>query len=154
MAKGEIIWSEQTYRIYEIDPALPVTFDLVGTRIHPEEASWFQDLLGRASSEGRDLEFEHRLQMPDQSVRYLHVVAHATRDQDGQLEYIGAVQDVTERRRSEDALNKLRSELAHMGEGHHTRRADRLHCPRSQSTALGHHHEREYVVADAGRRSS
>jgi len=115
VSKGEIIWSEQTYRIYKIDPTLPVTFDLVGTRIHPEEASWFQELLGRASSEGRDLEFEHRLQMPDQSIRYLHVVAHATRDFDGQLEYIGAVQDVTERRRSEDAVSKLRSELAHMG---------------------------------------
>lgn len=114
VAKGEIIWSEQTYRIYELDPSLPVTFDLVGTRIHPEETSWFQDVLGRASSEGRDLEFEHRLQMPDQSVRYLHVVAHATRSPDGELEYIGAVQDVTERRRSEEALNKLRSELAHM----------------------------------------
>ena len=97
-----------------IDPGVPVTFDLVGTRIHPEEASWFQELLRRASSEGRDLEFEHRIQMPDQSVRYLHVVAHATRDHDGQLEYIGAVQDVTERRRSEDALSKVRSELAHM----------------------------------------
>jgi len=115
VAKGEIIWSEQTYRIYDLDPNLPVTFDLVGTRIHPEEASWFQDVLGRASSEGRDLEFEHRLQMPDHSVRYLHVVAHATRSPDGELEYIGAVQDVTDRRRSEDALNKLRSELAHMG---------------------------------------
>jgi PAS domain S-box-containing protein len=115
VAKGEILWSEQTYRLYDIDPSLPVTFDLVGTRLHPEEVSWFQELLERASSEGRDLEFEHRLQMPDQSIRYLHVVAHATRDSDGQLEYIGAVQDVTERRRSEDALSKLRSELAHMG---------------------------------------
>ena len=114
VATGEIIWSEQTYRIYEIDAALPVTFDLVFTRIHPEEASWFQELLGRVSSEGRDLEFEHRLRMPDHSVKYLHVVAHATRDRDGQLEYIGAVQDVTERRRSEDALSKLRAELAHM----------------------------------------
>jgi signal transduction histidine kinase len=114
VAKGEIVWSEQVYRIYEIDPALPVTFDLVGTRIHPDEAVWFQELLGRASAEGRDLEFEHRLQMPDQSIKHLHVVAHATRGRDGQLEYIGAVQDVTERRRSEDALGKLRSELAHM----------------------------------------
>jgi PAS domain S-box-containing protein len=115
VAKGEIIWSDQTYRIYQIDPALPVTFDLVGTRIHPEEASWFADLLVRASHQGRDLEFEHRLQMPDRSTKYLHVVARATRSHDGQLEYIGAVQDVTERRRSEDALNKLRSDLAHMG---------------------------------------
>ena len=52
--------------------------------------------------------------MPDRSVKYLHVVAHATRDQDGQLEYIGAVQDVTQRRLSEEALGKARSELAHV----------------------------------------
>ena len=52
--------------------------------------------------------------MPDHSVKYLHVVAHGTRDQDGQLEYIGAVQDVTERRLSEEALGKVRSELAHV----------------------------------------
>ena len=114
VAKGEIIWSEQTYRIYDIDPALPVTFDLVFTRIHPDEMSWFQELLGVASREGRDLEFEHCLLMPDQSVKYLRVVAHAACDRDGQVEYVGAVQDVTERRRSDDALSRLRSELVHM----------------------------------------
>lgn len=114
LGTGEIIWSEQTYRIYDIDPALPVTFDLVFTRIHRDEASWFQELLGTAAREGRDLEFEHRLQMPDGSIKYLHVVAHAARDRDGQTEYVGAVQDVTERRRADDALSKLRSELAHM----------------------------------------
>jgi C4-dicarboxylate-specific signal transduction histidine kinase len=52
--------------------------------------------------------------MPDRSVKYLHVVAHATRGVDGQLEYIGAVQDVTQRRLSEDALGKARSDLAHV----------------------------------------
>jgi C4-dicarboxylate-specific signal transduction histidine kinase len=52
--------------------------------------------------------------MLDRSVKYIHVVAHATRDQDGQLEYIGAVQDVTERRLSEDALSRVRSELAYV----------------------------------------
>lgn len=114
LATGEITWSEQTYRIYEIDPAVPATFELAGTRIHPEERQWFQELVERAQREGKDLEFEHRLQMPDLSVKWLHVVAHGTRDLDGRLEYIGAVQDVTERRRSEDALSKLRSELAHV----------------------------------------
>ena len=111
---AELVWSEQTYRIYELDPAQPVTFELVGTRIHPDESAWFQDLLLRATRDGDDLEFEHRLRLPDGSIRYLHVVAHATRDHGGQLEYIGAVQDVTERRRSDDALNRLRSELGRM----------------------------------------
>jgi signal transduction histidine kinase len=114
VATSEIVWSEQTYRIYGIDPGVPVTFELVGTRIHPEERLWFQDVVDRAQREGKDLEFEHRLQMPDLSVKYLHVVAHGTRNQDGQMEYIGAVQDVTERRRSEDALSRIRSELAHV----------------------------------------
>jgi signal transduction histidine kinase len=113
VATAEIVWSEQTYRIYELDPAQPATFELVATRIHPDEAEWFRDLLARAARDGDDLEFEHRLRMPDGSIKYLHVVARAVRDR-GQLEYIGAVQDVTERRRSEDALNRLRSELGRM----------------------------------------
>lgn len=112
LATDEIVWSEQTYRIYEIDPGVPVTFELVGTRIHPEDVFWFQELVDRARREGQDLEFEHRLLMPDGSVKYLHVVAHGTRDEAGQLEYIGAVQDVTERQLSEDALSKARFELA------------------------------------------
>jgi C4-dicarboxylate-specific signal transduction histidine kinase len=52
--------------------------------------------------------------MPDHSIKYLHAVAHATRDEDGQLEYIAAVQDVTARRLSEEARDKARSELAHV----------------------------------------
>jgi PAS domain S-box-containing protein len=114
VATDEITWSEQTYRIYEIDPAVPVTFELVGTRVHPEDIPWFQELVDQARRDGRDLEFEHRLRMPDGSVKHLHVVAHAASDQADQLEYIGAVQDVTERRLSEDALSKVRSELAHV----------------------------------------
>ena len=52
--------------------------------------------------------------MPDRSIKYLHAVAHATRDQDGQLEYIAVVQDITARRLSEDALDKARAQLAHV----------------------------------------
>jgi len=52
--------------------------------------------------------------MPDRSITYLHAVAHATRDQDGQLEYIAAVQDVTGRRMSEEALATARSKLANV----------------------------------------
>jgi signal transduction histidine kinase len=110
----EIVWSEETYRIYEIDPSLPVTFELVGTRIHPDEAAWFAGLLERARLERRGVEFEHRLLMPDGAVKHLHVLAHAATRPSGALELIGAVQDVTERKRSEDALSQLRAELAHL----------------------------------------
>jgi C4-dicarboxylate-specific signal transduction histidine kinase len=52
--------------------------------------------------------------MPDRSVKYLHVVAHGTRDRDGQVKYIGWVRDVTERRLADAALGKARAELAHV----------------------------------------
>ena len=113
VATGEITWSEQVYRIFELDPDLPVTLDVVGSRQHPEDITLLHDMFERAKA-AQDFEYGHRLQMPDGSVKYLHTVAHATRDADGQLEYIGAVQDVTERRLSEEALSKVRSELAHV----------------------------------------
>jgi C4-dicarboxylate-specific signal transduction histidine kinase len=84
------------------------------TRVHPEDISSFDEMFDRARAGGGDFEFEHRLLMSDHSIKYLHVIAHGTRGQDGELEYIGAVQDVTERRLSEEALNNLRSELAHV----------------------------------------
>jgi C4-dicarboxylate-specific signal transduction histidine kinase len=71
-------------------------------------------MIDQARGAGSDLEDEHRLMMPDRSVKYLHLIAHGTRDRDGRLEYIGAVQDVTQRRLSEEALAGARSELAHV----------------------------------------
>jgi len=52
--------------------------------------------------------------MPDDSVKYLHLIAHVIRDHDGRLEYLGAVQDVTQRQFSEEALSKARAELANV----------------------------------------
>jgi signal transduction histidine kinase len=63
-------------------------------------------------SDRTDFEWEYRLVMPDNSIKYLHAVARATRDQDGQLEYIAAVQDVTARRLAEEALAQAQWELA------------------------------------------
>lgn len=72
------------------------------------------ELLRGARGAGTDFDCEYRLQMPDESVKYLHMIARGTRDVDRRLEYIGAVQDVTARRLSEQALGKAQSELAHV----------------------------------------
>jgi len=114
VAADEITWSEQLYRIFEFDPGMPVTLELIGTRVHPEDVSLFEKVAEHARGGGNDFEWHYRLLMPDHSIKYLHAVAHATRDQNGQLEYIAAVQDVTQRRLSEEALAKARSELAHV----------------------------------------
>jgi PAS domain S-box-containing protein len=109
---GEITWSEELYRIFEFERDVPVTLDLIGTRVHPEDIPLLNDMVEKARGAVSDFEYEHRLLMPDHSVKYLHLIAHGIRDNDGRLEYIGAVQDVTQRQISEEALAKARSELA------------------------------------------
>ena len=108
----EVTVSEQYYRIFELDPGAPVTVDLICSRVHPEDLPLLSKMIDRARADGSCFDYEHRLLMPDQSVKYVNMVAHATRDPDGQFEYIGAVQDITQRRISEEALGKARSELA------------------------------------------
>ena len=110
----EITWSEELYRIYELEIGVPVTLDLIHSRVHPEDLSLIEKMkiVDQPREGGHDFERQYRLLMPDHSIKYMHAVAHATRDQDGRLEYIGAVQDVTQRQMSEEAVAKARSELA------------------------------------------
>jgi PAS domain S-box-containing protein len=115
VATDEITWSEQLYRIYEFESGVPVTLELIRTRVHPEDVSLTERLKNdQARGVANDVEWQYRLLMPDQSIKYVHAVAHANRDQDGQLEYIAAVQDVTARRLSEEALDKARAHLTHV----------------------------------------
>jgi len=114
VATDEITWSEEAYRIYGIDPTVPVTFELIRTRVHPDNLPMFQEVIDRVRREGGDFDYESRLLMPDHSIKYLHVVAHGGGNEDGELELVGTIQDVTERRLAEEALAKARSELAHV----------------------------------------
>ncbi len=111
VATDEITCSEQLYRIFQIDRDAQVTFELIGTRIHPEDLSVFHEHIERSRQDRSDVQLEFRLQMPDGAVKYVHVAAHFRGDH-GRREYFGAVQDVTERRLSEEALSKARSDLA------------------------------------------
>jgi signal transduction histidine kinase len=114
VATGEITWSEQLYRTFGFEPGTPVTLELIATRVHPEDRPLMSDMIEQAGRGVSNFEYEHRLQMPDLSVKHLHLIAQGTCDKDGHFEYIGAVQDVTQRRFSEEALSRARSELAHV----------------------------------------
>ena len=111
---GEITWSEELYRIFEFDRDVPVTLEMISSRVHPEDIPLLNEMIDRARGNGSDFEYEHRLQMSNHSVKYVHMVGHGRRDREGRLVYIGAAQDVTERRLSEETLGKVRSELAHV----------------------------------------
>ena len=109
---NEIKWSVELYRIFEFDQGLPVTFDLIGSRVHPDDLPLMSDMIGEAQSAANHLEYQHRIVMPNRSIKHLHFTAHNRRDPEGRLEYIGAVQDVTQRHLAEAALATARAELA------------------------------------------
>jgi PAS domain S-box-containing protein len=116
VATDEITWSAELYRIYEIKIGVPVTLELIRSRVHPEDVTLIEKMkmVEQAREGGYNFEWQYRLLMPDRSIKYMHAVAHSTRDQDGQLEYIASVQDVTARRLAEEALSKARSALSHV----------------------------------------
>jgi PAS domain S-box-containing protein len=116
VATDEITWSAELYRIYELEIGVPVTLELIRSRVHPEDVSLIEKMkmVDQAREGGHDFEWQFRLLMPDHSIKYMHAVAHATRDQDGQLEYMASVQDVTARRLAEEARDNARSELTHV----------------------------------------
>jgi C4-dicarboxylate-specific signal transduction histidine kinase len=109
---GQIVWSEETFRIFQYDRSTKPTVELVLQRLHPEDPAPAQQTIERASQEGKDFDLEHRLLMPDGAVKHIHVVAHAERDESGDLELVGAVMDVTERKCAEEALHEAQSNLA------------------------------------------
>jgi PAS domain S-box-containing protein len=110
----EITFSEQLYRIFELDPDAPVTLEQVGSRVHPEDISLLSEKIDLARRNIDDHDYGIRLLMPDGGVKYLRTKSYGIRHKDGRLEHIGAIQDVTEHRLAEEALSKLRSELTHM----------------------------------------
>jgi PAS domain S-box-containing protein len=114
VVNDEITWSKQLYRIFEFEQGVLVTLERIGDRIHPDDQSAWKAQIERSRRDGNDVQLEFRLQLADRSVRHIHVVAHGSRDENGQLEYIGAVQDVTQRRLAEEAVAKARTELANM----------------------------------------
>jgi predicted ATPase/signal transduction histidine kinase len=111
---GEIYWSEESYKIFEYDRAVKPRLELVLQRIHPDDRDLVQQTIDRASEARANLDFEHRLLMPDSSVKHLHVLARALATSSGELEYMGAVRDVTERTRAEEALRQAKADLAHI----------------------------------------
>src|SRR5260221_9739389 len=61
VASGHIVWSDETFRILECDPADKPTLEVIKQRTHPQDRAFVQKTLDHAVREGTDLDFEHRL---------------------------------------------------------------------------------------------
>ncbi len=117
-ASGEIYWSDETYRLFDCEPATVPTIQLVLDRTHPDDRMHLRQILDRASIERKEFTAEHRLLTADGSVKYVRAVAHpSTGDDPESFVFVGAAMDITERKRAEEERERLRqieADLAYM----------------------------------------
>ena len=111
---GEIHWSDESFRIFELDRAVKPTIELVLQRIHPDDRAFMRQAIDETSRGEKDFDLTHRLLMPDGSVKYVHVLSHAVMGAAGNLEVVGALMDITAAKLSEDALHRAQAELSHV----------------------------------------
>jgi PAS domain S-box-containing protein len=95
---GEMVWSDETYRIFEYDCGTKPALDMLVQRLHPQDRAFFQLVIDRASQTATDFEHEYRLLLADGRVKHVHAIARALQDASGNREFIGAVTDITERK--------------------------------------------------------
>jgi PAS domain S-box-containing protein len=104
---GEIVWSDETYRIFEYDRSVEPTTDAVVQRVHPEDRAAVSEVINRAFAGATDFEHAYRLLLPDGRVKHVHAIAHALQDAPGNREFVGAVSDTTERKTNEERIRRL-----------------------------------------------
>jgi PAS domain S-box-containing protein len=106
ITSGKLNWSEETFRIYELDPAVSPTLEFVLGRTHPEDRAAVRQHIERVTRDRLDYQYEYRLLMPNGKTKHVQVVAHANRNSSGAVEMVGAVMDVTASRQAESLITQ------------------------------------------------
>ncbi|UJR83657.1 AAA family ATPase [Sandaracinus amylolyticus] len=120
VSRGELVWSDQTYAIFGIDRETQPSLEAMLARAHPSDRERVAARLERAALEGVDWDLEHRLLLPDGTVKHAHVVAQAKRASGERLRFVGAITDITEAKRAEDRLQaSIEEKDALLKEVHH-----------------------------------
>jgi PAS domain S-box-containing protein len=115
VATGHMIWSDETFRLVDVPMTLTPTLELALSRVHPDDRAVVRELVERSARDGVNLDLEHRLLMPDGSVKHIHVVLQNVGREPGKPEFVGAVTDITDRKRAEA---ELRRAYDHLTEAH------------------------------------
>jgi formate hydrogenlyase transcriptional activator len=111
LSTGEMFWSEETFRIYGYDRSTRPAVERVLQRVHPEDRPLVQEQIDRASRGGEGCHVECRLLLPDDSVKHVRIVAHASKNESGGIEFIGAVMDITATEQAEEKIRQSEMEL-------------------------------------------
>jgi hypothetical protein len=115
-----IFWSDESARIYGYPPGTEPTPELILQRVHPEDVDLLKSVLERAGQGGSDFDFEHRLLLPDGSIKHINNLSRSYRDEAGNEEVVGAIMDITERRVAEETIWRSKAYLTEAQELSHT----------------------------------
>jgi PAS domain S-box-containing protein len=109
-----LYWSDEMFRIYGLNPQEGVpTAETFWQRIHPEDRDRFRELQMKVAQQSLDYKHDHRIVLPDGTVKHIHAIGHPVHDEAGKLvEYVGTAMDVTERKRAEAELRRSEAYLA------------------------------------------
>jgi len=111
VSTGELFWSEESFRIFGCDQTQKPTVQLVLERVHPEDVHLVNEALAGASQHGGDIDLEHRLLMPDGSIKRVHVLGHALNHEVGKSSFVGAVMDITAMKNAFEEIQTLKDQL-------------------------------------------
>ena len=128
IVSNELRWSDEIYRIFGLRPQeFGATYDAFLNSVHPEDRAFVTRSVDQALYENQPYSIEHRIVLPEGEVRVVQERAEVTFDPGGQpIRMIGTVQDITERKRAEEARDKAERELEEQ-------RARAIHADRLRS---------------------
>jgi predicted ATPase/signal transduction histidine kinase/GAF domain-containing protein len=110
---GAVQWSAEHFRIFGMDPALEKpSYARYMEKIHPEDHFLVEQVLTQALQEQRAFRHEYRIALPNALIKHVQSIGHPVVDEAGELEFVGTIMDITERRQAEEALRRSQMELA------------------------------------------
>ncbi|MDP9479994.1 MAG: EAL domain-containing protein, partial [Actinomycetota bacterium] len=114
VGSGKVAWSEEQCRIYGLEPhEFAGTVEAHFERVHPDDRGTVRGSRERTLRLAGPVELENRITRPDGEVRVVHTHRQTVRDERGEpIKVFGTTQDVTERRRAEEALRESQARLA------------------------------------------
>jgi PAS domain S-box-containing protein len=110
-SSGQLFWSDETFSVLGYDQGVTPSLDLVFRRVHPDDVALLREMLSAASKNERSIDFEHRLLLPNGSIKYVHVLARPFKRESGSIEFVGSVMDVTATKKAFEEIKGLKDEL-------------------------------------------
>jgi PAS domain S-box-containing protein len=111
---GDLVWSDEAYRIFEYDRSVKPTIDSLVQRVHPEDRAVVKEVINLAIAGTPQFEHAYRLLLPDGRVKYVQGIGHVLQDASGNREFVGAVTDITQQRHAEAVIREQEAELRQM----------------------------------------